>query len=232
MKKRESKALAKEIVSDVPVGDYAEALIDAFVESDMLKEIPIVSTVFGMSKAYRKFKDARFKQKIKEFCESAGTYSDAEMKEFSLMLEKEGKKDELVVELIEFVEKVDSEQKAKILGGVFRRLVKKEITLAQFHDQIRITNTMMLMDIFHFMHGYHNDYLLQDGLGDILLVFRMSKREISLASRSKSMVSSEMVQYIKTSFVLTGVGECYLESLHQVYRDKIQPEHLFVRNGK
>jgi hypothetical protein len=227
MTKKKSLTVS-EIAENVPVVDYAELLIDAFVESDALGDIPIVSTIFGVSKVYRKAKELRFKRRVEKFHSAAGSFTEDEMREFAAQLDKEGKKEEFIIELIEIVERADSEQKSRIIGGVFRRLVKKEITLSQFDDQVKVTQTMMLMDIFHFMHGYHNSNILEDGLGDILLVLRLTKKEISLATRTSNIMRGEKEQYIKTIFTFTGNGLAYLMTLHQVYKDTIQPGDLYV----
>ncbi|WP_454563020.1 hypothetical protein [Pseudomonas sp. AIG] len=227
MKKVSLKRRVREAAGEMPVTDYAEAIIDAFIESEVLKEVPVISSIFGVSKGFRRFKSFRFKQKVEEFYSSAGTYTEEEMKNFSLMLEQDGKKEEFLFSLIELLEKVDSEQKAKIIGGVFRRLVKKEIDVDQFHDQVRVINSMMLMDIFKFMHGYHNDFHMEDGLGDILLILRLSKREISLAMRTVNMMKRDSEQYVKISFALTDAGKSFLTTLHQVHEDKIEPSILY-----
>ncbi|MXI50137.1 hypothetical protein GRW89_26875 [Pseudomonas moraviensis] len=227
MKKVSLNRRVKDAASEMPITDYAEALIDAFVESDVLKDVPVVSSIFGVSRAYKRFKNSRFKQKVEEFYRSAGTYTEEEMKRFSFMLEKDGKKEEFLFSLIELLEKVDSEQKAKIIGGVFRRLVKREIDVDQFYDQVRVINSMMLMDIFKFMHGYHNDFHMEDGLGDILLVLRLTKRDIALAMRTVNMMKRDSEQYVKISFALTGAGKNFLTTLHQVYEDKIDSSILF-----
>lgn len=227
MKKVSLNRRVKDAASEMPITDYAEALIDAFVESDVLKDVPVVSSIFGVSRAYKRFKSSRFKQKVEEFYRSAGTYTEEEMKRFSLMLEQDGKKEEFLFSLIELLEKVDSEQKAKIIGGVFRRLVKREIDVDQFHDQVRVINSMMLMDIFKFMHGYRNDFHMEDGLGDILLVLRLTKRDIALAMRTVNMMKRDSEQYVKISFALTDAGKNFLTTLHQVYEDKIDSSILF-----
>jgi hypothetical protein len=217
----------KDAASEMPVTDYAEAIIDAFVESDVLRDVPVVSSIFGVSRAYKRFKSSRFKQKVEEFYSSAGTYTEEEMKRFSLTLEQDGKKEGFLFSLIELLEKVDSEQKAKIIGGVFRRLIKREIDVDQFHDQVRVINSMLLMDIFKFMHGYRNDFHMEDGLGDILLVLRLTKRDIALAMRTVNMMKRDSEQYVKISFALTDAGKNFLTTLHQVYEDKIDSSILF-----
>ncbi|OZY60062.1 hypothetical protein CJF39_08395 [Pseudomonas lundensis] len=179
-------------------------------------------------KSYRQHQEVKFFNKVKAFHEGAGDFSEEELRRFEAQLEKEGKKEKFVNELIEVIERSESEEKAKIIGGVFRRLTKSEVSYGQFEDQVRYTSVLVLRDIHVFMHGYHNHYVLEDGLGDVLFANRMSKRSIEIATKTTNMLAGETVQYIKTNYELNGIGKLYLETLHQVYKDKIDPRHLFV----
>lgn len=229
MKDTKISSIVKRSGENLPLADYAETLIDAFMENELAKAIPIVGSGVALLKTYRQYKEAKFLKKVEEFYNGAGEFSEAEFKAFDEKLEKDGKKEQFVNELIEIIERAESEEKSKIIGGVFRRLIKAEIGYDVFEDQVRYTNVMALRDIHIFMHGYHNHYILEDGLGDVLFSNRMSKRTIEIATKTTNVLAGETSQYIKTSYVLTEVGKLYLETLHQVYKEKITPEHLFAR---
>ncbi|MBN3968648.1 hypothetical protein IMW75_25680 [Pseudomonas gregormendelii] len=128
--------------------------------------------------------------------------------------------------LLELIEQAESEQKAKIIGVLFRRLVRSKISRDQFTDQVRFVNKIYIMDLFNFMHGYHNHYILEDGLGDILVNYRICKRTVSLASQQKNLLKQETEQYIKVSYEITGVGNKFLKSLHDAYTDMIDQKHM------
>ncbi|WP_455928905.1 hypothetical protein [Pseudomonas fluorescens] len=218
----------KKGVGDFPVSDYIEAITDACTESEALKAIPVVSTGVAIVKAFLHFKEGRFKRKVELFYESAGEFSDDEWEAFSETLDEEGKKEDFLSELLEIIERIDEEQKAKIIGGIFRRLVKKEISYAQFEDQVRVTNGLQILNIHFFMHGYQNQHLLEESLGDVMAAQRVVKRKIELAVRTINIAAQKQEQYIKVSYDLTQFGGSYLTTLHQVYIDKIQPENLYV----
>ncbi|UVL42390.1 hypothetical protein LOY55_09890 [Pseudomonas sp. B21-040] len=218
----------KKAAGKFPLADYAEALLDSCVESETLKEIPFVSTGVATLKLFLQYKEGKFKKKVKSFVDAVGEMSSDEWAAFSVSLEKEGRKEQFINELLEIIEQVSSEQKAKILGGVFRRLVKEEIEYAQFEDQVRITNDMLTLHIHNFMHGYHNSYILEESLGDVLVPYRMARRKVEIATKSINMLAGETEQYIKTSYEITGIGFSYLVSLHQVYKEKIEPRHLYT----
>lgn len=219
---------AADSVKNFPIVDYAEILLDACVESEVLKQIPVVSTAMATVKTYLQFREGRFKKKVEEFVKSAGDFTAHEWETFSESLVKESKKEQFINELLEIIERADSDEKAKILGGVFRRLVKQEFEYAHFQDQVRITNDMLTLNIHNFMHAYHNPYVLEESLGDILTSYRMAKRRVELASKTINMLAGTKEQYIKISYEITGIGFLYLATLHQVYKEKIEPRFLYV----
>ena len=227
-KKKGKLGSLKDSVSNYPVIDYAESLLDACVESEILKEIPVLSTGIATFKTYLQFREGKFKNKVEEFVKSAGNFTSEEWKRFSDSLDKDRKKEHFISELFEIIERAESEQKAEILGGVFRRLVKEELTYSQFEDQVRITNNMLTLNIHIFMHSYHNSFTLEESLGDVLVSFRMAKRKIELAEKTTNLLAGTKEQYIRTSYEVTGVGFLYLATLHQVHKEKIDPGHLYI----
>lgn len=229
MTKKSKSLTVKDVAEDVPASEYAEIALDSLIDDGLLKDLPVFSTGFAFFKLARRVKERRFKKRVEEFFKSAGNFTKEEMSAFAEKLEAEDNQEEFVSELIEMVERADSEFKAKVLGGVFRRLIKQELTIGQFKDQAVITNGMLLTDIITFMHGYHNHNILLDGLGDVLVMYRMAKREILLSSKKKTWAGLEEEQYIETKYSLSGIGKTYLITLHQVFREKIAPEHLVIK---
>lgn len=227
-KKQSKVSGVKTKVENLPVADYAEALLDFCTENELVKAIPVFSTGVGVFKAYAQYKEGKFKKKVQSFVDAVGDMSSEDWDRFKVSLEKDGKEEQFLNELLEIIEKADSEQKAKILGGVFRRLVKNEIEHDLFEDQVRITNEMRLLKIYDFMHGYHNSYTLEESLGDVLVSFRMAARKIELDERTVDMLAGTKVQYVKTSYDITGIGSAYLITLHQVYKDKIEAGFLYT----
>jgi hypothetical protein len=224
-------SVVKSTSEKFPLADYAEILLDSCVESEALKEIPFVSTGMAIFKTFLQYKEGKFKKKVEAFVGSVGEMSSEEWGAFSVSLEREGKRENFINELLEIIEKVSSEEKAKIIGGVFRRLVKEEIEYGVFEDQVNFTNDMLILHIFNFMHGYHNPYTLEESLGDVLVPYRMAKRKVEIAKKNVNALSVGGEQYIKTSYEVTSIGFAYLATLHQVFKDKIDPQYLYVANA-
>ncbi|PHX42529.1 hypothetical protein AO263_16585 [Pseudomonas sp. NZIPFR-PS5] len=213
---------------ELPLNDVVEAFIDTFVTSGALSALPITGTAVGLVKAYRGFKTQKLKQKLRGFIEGTGDLKQEEVAKFIAATDPED--DPLLVEhLLELIEQAESEQKAKIIGVIFRRLVREKISRDQFADQVRCVSKIYILDLFHFMHGYHNPYIFEDGLGDILVGYRICKRTVSLTTKSKIFLSPQETEpYIKVSYEITGIGNAFLKSLHDAYSDKIDGKHLLT----
>lgn len=210
---------------ELPLKDAVEAFVDTFVTSGALSAFPITGSAIGFFKAFKNYKTDKFKSKLKGFIEGADDLNQEELAKF--ITTRDPKDDPLLSEhLLELIEQAESEQKAKIIGVIFRRLVRQNISRDQFRDQVRFVNQIYIIDLFTFMHGYHNPYILEDGLGDILVNHRICKRSVSFAKREKQFLKQEAEQYIKVSYEITVVGNEFLKSLHDAYKDKIEQKYI------
>lgn len=212
---------------ELPLDDAVEAFIDTFVTNGALGELPIAGSAIGIFKAFRAYKTQKLKEKLKGFVEGADDLTQEEISAF--VAARDPKDDPLLSEhLLELIEQAESEQKAKIVGVIFRRLVRNKISRSQFADQVRFISQIYIIDLFTFMHGYHNPYIFEEGLGDVLVNHRICKRNVILASRDKNLLNLEKEQYIKVSYELTGVGDALLKTLHDAYKDKIEQKNLLA----
>lgn len=212
---------------ELPLNDAVEAFIDTFVTSGALGALPITGSALGIFKAYQVFKTEKLKQKLQSFIDGTADLKKEEVDKF--MTDTDPDHQPLLSEqLLELIEQSESEQKAMIIGVIFRRLVRKRITRGEFEDQVRFINKIYIIDIFHFMHGYHNPNILENGLGDILTGHRICKRSISLATINKMSLMQEKEASIKVSYEITGIGMSFLKSLHDAYRDIINNEQLMT----
>lgn len=210
---------------ELPLEDAAEAFIDTFVTNEAFGELPIVGSAIGIFKAFRTYKKEKLKEKLKGFIEGTDDLKQEEISRF--IAARDPKDDPLLSEhLLELIEQAESEQKAKMIGVTFRRLVRSKINRSQFADQVRFINNIYIIDIFKFMHGYHNPCIFDDGLGDILVNHRICKRSVTLASRDKNLLSQEKEQYIKITYEITGIGNAFLKTLHDAYKEKIEKKNL------
>lgn len=212
---------------ELPLSEVADALIGAAADSDVLGNVPVISIFTGLAKAYGRYKRERFRLKLQGFVTGAGGFTQADADKVESMASATD--DPYFVEaLLEIIERCESEQKAKIHGACFRRLIQGRVDRETFSHQVRVTDSMYIVDIFHFMHGYHNHNILENRLGDILVGNYLCKKETSLAKRVTNILRQESEQYVNVVYTVSGQGVEYLKTLHTAYRDKINPERLIL----
>lgn len=228
------KGIVKAVQSffeSMPFSDYAEAAIDAGISSDTLKDVPVVGTLVGAWEFRNKFKRQRFLKRVETFYSQVSELSSEDLRGFDESFESQDEAELFVSDLIELMDRLENEQKALMLGGLFKRLIRKEITRGNFEEISRVFERLDNISLFHFMYGYHNHFIYEDSLGDQMVAMRVCKRKIENATRQLSALDPGKVEsYIKISYTITEFGRLVLETLHQVYSDKIDKERL-VKEG-
>lgn len=226
----DKKGIVKAVQSffeSMPVSDYAEAAIDAGISSDTLKDLPLVGTLVGAWEFRNKFKRQRFLKRVEKFYSQVSELSSEDLRGFDESFESQEEAELFVSDLIELMDRLENEQKALMLGGLFKRLIRKEISRGNFEEISRVFERLDNTSLFHFMHGYHNHFIYEDSLGDQLVATRVCKRKIESATRQLSLSDPGKVEsYIKVSYTITPFGKLVLETLHKVYSEKIDKERL------
>ena len=111
---------------ELPLEDAVEAFIDTFVTNEAFGELPIAGSAIGIFKAFRTYKKEKLKEKLKGFIEGTDDLKQGEISKF--IAARDPKDDPLLSEhLLELIEHAESEQKAKMIGVTFRRLVRNNI---------------------------------------------------------------------------------------------------------
>ncbi|UNT14924.1 hypothetical protein [Pseudomonas sp. I3-I5] len=225
------KGVVRSFIESMPAKDYMEVAVDALVDCEPLKDMPVVGSLVGVWEFRNKFKRRKFLRRVEVFYSQVSGLTAEELKEFDESFKNSEEAEEFVSDLIELMDRLENEQKALMLAGAFKRLISKEITKDNFSDISRVFEKLNNLDLFFFMHGYMNPHTFEDALGDILVGVRMCKRKIENATRQTMLLDPQRKEsFIKVSYELTGFGKLVLETLHQVYADKIEPQHL-IRTG-
>ncbi|MCE0915616.1 hypothetical protein [Pseudomonas sp. NMI760_13] len=222
-----SKGVVRSFIESMPAADYVEMAVDAFVGSEALKDVPVVGSLMGVLEFRSRFKRRRFLKRVEKFYSEVSDLSSEELKDFDESFESSEQSEEFVTDLIELIDRLENEQKALMLAGAFKRLVRQDIDKSTFTDMSRVFDKVYNIDLFHFMHGYKNPHTFEDSLGDVLVSVRVCKRKIENSTRQTMMLDPSRVDsFIKVSYEVTGFGRLVLETLHEVYAEKIDPEHL------
>lgn len=230
-KAKDVKGVVTSFFEAMPVSDYAEAAIDAVVDTEILKDVPVVGTLMGIWEFRNKFKRKGFLKRVETFYQQVSELTLEDLKDFDESFESKEESELFVSDLIELMDRLENEQKALMVGGLFKRLIRSEISKDNFREASRVFERLDNISIFHFMHGYHNHHTYEDSLGDVLVGMRVCKRKIENATRQKALLDPSKVEsYIKISFTITPFGRLVLETLHRVYSDKIE-KNLLIKEG-
>lgn len=216
-----------EATKELPINEFIDCFIKAAINVGALDNVPIASTIVGLSKTYRRYKEERFKKNFRGFLDGAGEMSEDNLEKIR-KISSSPDEPHFLESLIETIESSESEQKTKILGAAFRRFIDGRIDRPILTDQIRITKSMYIVDIFHLMHGYHNDHFLEDRIGDVLVNHHICKRSIRLVHEGKGFFDKNTEPNIKIKYEITPIGQQYLITLHAAYRDKIEEKYLLI----
>ncbi|ATP51234.1 hypothetical protein CR512_18495 [Pseudomonas putida] len=226
-----SKGVVRSFFESMPGIDYAEAAVDMLTDSELLKNVPVVRSFVGAWEFRNKYKRSRFLKRVEVFHSNISELTDDDLNKFDEEFENAGEAEEFVTDLIELMDRLENEQKAIMLAGVFKRLVRREIREQNFREIARVFERVDNLDLFLFMHGYQNPHSFEHALGDILVNFRVCKRSIKTATRRTVMLDPSKVEsYIDVTYEVTPFGRLVLETLHQVYQDKIEPKYL-IKTG-
>lgn len=107
--------------------NLGEIALDEFLEPGILKDIPIVGTIFSVIKITRNIQDRIFVEKLKVFIDNVETNKNWK-KKFSN--ESECKK--ISKRLLYIIESSDDDDKIKLIAYIFNKYVNQEIDREDF----------------------------------------------------------------------------------------------------
>ncbi len=127
-------------VSEI-INDGIEISIDNFIENDLLKSIPIVKIVLAISKGALSIRDYLFLKKIIYFLNEVEKIDIKKREKFINEIKEKDEFSKVGLKLIEIIDKVFFEYKAKIIGLLFVNFLEKE-TITQF-DFFRLSEMII-----------------------------------------------------------------------------------------
>lgn len=133
---------ATKTIKDLSV-DFTEAGIDALIQNDIVKEIPVVKTLLAVPKVIKSISSYLFLQKIIRFLYQLNTTTLKERQVFLTSLET-SKREEIISNLILVLDKHDHLQKSELQGKLFVAYIKG---LINYSDYMALTYALNMMDI-------------------------------------------------------------------------------------
>ncbi len=116
-------------IDNEKLDSIAEFIFDVSLESDLFKEIPIISTIIGAGQTVLNFRDKLFLRKILIFFKGLSTISQ---KERRLFIDKLDEKPKLKVTLSEnlllILDKITEIEKSELIAIAFKEFIQERIT--------------------------------------------------------------------------------------------------------
>lgn len=148
------------------IGDIGEICIDSVLDDSLLKDIPIIGTIVGVSKCVKNVYDACFAKKLIAFLlplkDIDFATRKAAIERWEADINYQGKVGE---SLLGMIHRCDDSVKAKWLSLLFKELVLVQNAPRLFMRSEKILASLSVMDIITFLNmpkGYYNRISIDD----------------------------------------------------------------------
>lgn len=125
------ESIKESILSEQAVSlasEYSEIALDSILQDGILKDIPVINTIIGISKASIAMRDRLLIKKIVQFLAGLNDVTFEKRIQMIIRLEQDTKFSQSVGEhILEVLERVESHRKPIIIARVFAAYAKKEI---------------------------------------------------------------------------------------------------------
>lgn len=148
------------------VEEFGEFTLDSFIQDGIIKDLPIVGSVFSMVKIGVDIRDRIFVEKIKSFIENI----DRNQKWREKFSDDE-ECNKISRQLLYIVDSCDDDNKLKLIGMAFNYLVNGEISKDEYFYTVNIISKSfypflkMLLDIDESDKRFQNDGTKYDYIG-------------------------------------------------------------------
>ena len=132
--------------------DLAEVLLDSMLDEGIIKEIPILGSIFGLGKTVSTIKDALFLKKTIHFLTKLKDIPTEQRRKMIDSIDKSEKQKVKVGEKLIFIlDKCDDYIDAKYIGQLFCGYLEGQITYEDFLQGARIIQNIYVEDLEYFL---------------------------------------------------------------------------------
>lgn len=140
-----------------------ELLLDEVLDNELLKPLPIISTVHAMYKTGRTVQEAFFTKKVLAFFVGTSNLSFVRRKEFTEKMNKDKKfKTKVIEKTMVILDRIDELKKSDLLANLFKNLALDRINLYQYSKLCSYLDRVFVEDL---------DFLIRNRQGKTDLLF-------------------------------------------------------------
>jgi hypothetical protein len=140
--------------------DLSENIIDNLINNDSLREIPIVKSIVSLTKIGVTVRDYFFLKKVIKFLNKIENIDIIKKQKFLNKIDSTPQLSKRLYESIcTILDRFDNEDKAEILGNLFKSLIKEKINLNMFLRLSNIVEKTFIGDLILFrdFHGKNEE---------------------------------------------------------------------------
>lgn len=127
--------------------DLTEVAIDQMLENGILKDLPIVGTLYNIYSLSQNVSNAFFTKKILKFLFELNDIPESERLEFIRKMESEKETQNVGEKILIILNKIDDVDKATILGKIFKITIEEEIEVTTFTRLSHMIDKVYLQDL-------------------------------------------------------------------------------------
>lgn len=130
------------------ISDLAEVSLDSLAKDDIIKDIPMIGTISKLLSIGTTINDRLFTKKLFQFLkELENINSDLILKEINYIDDSKGYTQKVGEKLLEIVTRIDSDEKPKIIGRLFKNFLLKEITYNKFLKLSHLIENIFILEL-------------------------------------------------------------------------------------
>ncbi|WP_445430501.1 hypothetical protein [Chryseobacterium indoltheticum] len=120
------------------ISDFVEISLDSLAKDDIIKDIPMIGTISKLLSIGNTINDRLFTKKLFHFLkELENINQDLILKEIQYIDDSKEYNQKVGEKLFEIITRIDSDEKPKIIGRLFRNFIDKKISYLVF---LKLTN--------------------------------------------------------------------------------------------
>lgn len=209
------KEFSKETIKDY--GDLSLRELSSYFDKELLVDIPYISTAVNLASLGGNIKKAFLAKKLIRFLKELNSISHNERKSFVIKLESSEESKKIGDKLLVIIDSLDDDDKATILGKLFKRTIEGNLKISDFHRIALSVNRIYYGDLKSFEKEHVESLpfevlssLYQNGfLTQIIADMDRQIRKNSSISSKFSVVQPQLT-YRKST-----LGELYLSNIKE-----------------
>jgi hypothetical protein len=150
------------------IADLGEAAIDSILEESLLKDLPIVGTLLGLTKATMSIQDKLFTKKILHFLfQLKNTDVDKRKRQIEKIESDSKYKTKVGEKLLYIIDKCEDSEKSIYVGKLFQCYIEEKLDYEDFLRASKCIELIFLYDLKRFIKEKWNNMDMEEA-GDLV----------------------------------------------------------------